>query len=91
MQKAWKVVEMQKIFGRKNYREENNTTMNVQRNMLDHESSGSGMWAYGLNRAGSGQGQVASTCECSNELSGSIKCVEYLDQLLKKDPAPQSK
>ena len=26
-----------------------------------------GMWEYGLDRAGSGQGQVAGTCDCSNE------------------------
>jgi hypothetical protein len=26
-----------------------------------------------------GYGQVAGTCECGNELSGSIKCGEYLD------------
>ena len=30
-------------------------------------SSGSGMWEYGLDRAGSGQLQVAGTCECGNE------------------------
>ena len=29
---------------------------------------------YGLDRGGSGYGQVAGTCECGNELSGSIKC-----------------
>ena len=27
-----------------------------------------GCGVYGLDRAGSGQGQVAGTCECSNEL-----------------------
>ena len=32
-----------------------------------------GMWA------GSGQGQLADACECGNELSGSIKCGEFLD------------
>ena len=37
-------------------------------------SSGSGMWGYGLDRAGSGQGQVAGTCECDNEPSSYIKC-----------------
>jgi len=31
-------------------------------------------WGYGLDRAGSGYGQVAGTWECGNELSGSIKC-----------------
>ena len=34
----------------------------------------SGIWEYGLDRAGSGQGQLAGTCECGNEPSGSIKC-----------------
>jgi hypothetical protein len=38
-------------------------------------------WGYGLDRAGSGQGQVAGTCECGDELSGSIKCGEFLDWL----------
>ena len=50
------------------------------------------MWGYELDRAGSGQGQVAGTCECGYEPSGSINCGEFLDQLksgllLKKDPA----
>jgi len=34
---------------------------------------------YGLDRAGSGQGQVAGTCEYGDELSCSIKCGEFLD------------
>jgi len=42
-------------------------------------SSGSRMWSYRLDRAGSGYGQVAGTCECGNEPSGSIKCREFLD------------
>jgi hypothetical protein len=29
--------------------------------------------------AGSGEGQVAGTCEYCNELSGSIKCGEFID------------
>ena len=33
----------------------------------------------GLDGTGSGQGQVAGTCECCNEPSGSIKCGEFLD------------
>jgi len=37
------------------------------------------MWGYGLDRAGSGLGQVTGTCECGNEPSGSIKCGEFLD------------
>ena len=42
-------------------------------------SAGSGMWCYGLDRAGSGYGQVAGTCECGNERSFSIKRGEFLD------------
>ena len=37
------------------------------------------MWGYGLDRAGSGQGQVVGCFECGNELSGSIKLGEFLD------------
>jgi hypothetical protein len=33
----------------------------------------------GLDGVGSGQGQVAGTCEYCNEPSGSIKCREFLD------------
>jgi len=29
--------------------------------------------------SGSGDGQVAGTCECGNELSDSIKCGKFLD------------
>ena len=34
---------------------------------------------HGLDRAGSGYGQVSGTCECGNEPSGFIKCGEFLD------------
>ena len=37
------------------------------------------MWEFGLDPGGSGYGEVAGTCECGNELSGSIKCEEFLD------------
>jgi len=37
------------------------------------------MWGYGLNQAGSGEGQVDGTCECGNEPSGSMKCKKFLD------------
>jgi len=57
--------------GRPRCRRENNIKMD--------ESSGSGMWGHGLDRDGSGQGQLAGTCECGNELLGSIKCGEFLD------------
>jgi len=39
------------------------------------------MWGHGLDRAGSGQGKAAGTCECGNEPSGSIKFGEFLDKL----------
>jgi len=35
------------------------------------------MWGYGLDRACLGYGQVAGTCECCHEPSGSIKCGEF--------------
>ena len=38
-----------------------------------------GFVGYGLDLADLGQGWVASTCECGNEPSGSIKCGEFLD------------
>jgi hypothetical protein len=37
------------------------------------------MWGYGLDWVGSGLGQLAGTCECGNEPSGSIKCGEFLE------------
>jgi len=51
---------------------------------------------HGLDQCGSGEGQVADTCECGNEPSGYIKCGEFFDwlrtcYLLKKDSAPWSK
>jgi hypothetical protein len=33
---------------------------------------------HGLDQAGSGYGQVASTCDCGVEPSGSINCGEFL-------------
>jgi hypothetical protein len=38
-----------------------------------------GCGVYGLDRAGSGQGQVVGICECGNEPYGSIICTEFLD------------
>ena len=38
-----------------------------------------GCGGYGLDRADSGEGQVAGTCECGNEPSGSLKCGEFFD------------
>jgi hypothetical protein len=42
-------------------------------------SSGIGMWGYGVNRAGSGQGQLAGSSNSGNKPSRSIKCEEFLD------------
>jgi hypothetical protein len=36
-------------------------------------------WGHGVDWAGSGEGQVVGSCECSNEPSGSIKCGRFLD------------
>ena len=50
----------------------------------------------GLDLSGTGQGQVASSCEYGNEPSGFIKCGKFLGQLrtnwlLQKDSAPVHK
>jgi hypothetical protein len=37
------------------------------------------VWGCGLDSFGSGQGQVAGSCEHGNEPSGSIKYGEFLD------------
>jgi len=37
------------------------------------------MWVYELDWAGLGYRQVADACVCCNELSGSVKCGEFLD------------
>jgi hypothetical protein len=38
-------------------------------------------WRRGLDGSGSGFGQVADTCEHSNEFPGCVKCGEFLDWL----------
>ena len=38
-------------------------------------------WWLGLDRSGSGYGQVAGSCECGDEPSGSIKYWKFLDYL----------
>jgi len=48
---------------------------------IDLQDVGLGGGRHGLDRSGSGYGQVAGTCECSNEPSGSIKRREFLDKL----------
>ena len=59
-----------RLLGRPRRRWEDNIKMDLQE---------VGCWGCGLGRAGSGYGQVAGTCECSNEPLGSIKCGEFLD------------
>ena len=54
-----------------------------------------GRGRHGLDFSGSGWGEVEGSCECRNEPSGSVKCVEFLVQLstcylLKTDSAPWS-
>jgi len=57
--------EGKRPFGRTRHRWENNIKMDLQ------EVGCGGMdWI---------EGQVAGTCECGNEPSGSIKCGEFLD------------
>ena len=51
--------------GRPRRKWENNIRMDIQE---------VGCGGYGLDRAGSGQGQVTGTCEYGNETSGSVKC-----------------
>jgi len=36
------------------------------------------MKGHGLDRAGSGEGQVTGSCESGNESSASMKCEEFL-------------
>jgi len=62
--------EIKRSLGRPRRRWEDNITMGLKE---------VGCGVYGLDRAGSGYGKVAGTCECGNEPSGSIKCGEFLD------------
>ena len=40
------------------------------------------MWGYGLDRAGSGKGEVLGCCECGNEFSGFVKCGALVEVLM---------
>ena len=64
--------EGKKPLGKQRSRWEDNINMDVQ-------EVGYGWGVYGLDRAGSEEGQVSGTCKCGNELSRSIKCREFLD------------
>ena len=57
--------ERQRTLGRPRHRWEDNITMDLQE-------------LGRMYRAGLGYGQVADTCECGNEPSGTIKCGEFL-------------
>jgi hypothetical protein len=61
--------EKKRPLGRPRRRWEDNIKMNLQ------EMGREGMDWIGLAQ----DRQVADTCECGNELSGSIKCGEFLD------------
>jgi hypothetical protein len=63
-------LEGRRPLGKPRRRWEDNINMDLQE---------AGCGGYGLDRAGSGQGQVEGTCEYVNELSGSIKRGEFLD------------
>jgi len=46
---------------------------------MDLQEVGWGEEGHELDWVASGYGQVAGTCECGNEPSGSVKCGEFLD------------
>ena len=80
MQRVWERGEVYTGFWWGNQKERDNWGgPRVDGRIILIGSSGSGMWGYGLDRAGSGYGQVAGTCDCGNKPSGSIKCGEFLD------------
>jgi hypothetical protein len=62
--------EGKRPLGRSRLRWEDNIKMNLQEVRCG---------GCGLDGAGSGQGQVAGTCECGNDPSGSIKWGLFLD------------
>jgi hypothetical protein len=54
----------------------------IQNNLMTfalHVTSRSAMGGHGLDRSGSGYGQVAGSCECGNEPSSSIHCGDFPD------------
>jgi len=62
----------------------------VDKRIILKEIFRNGMRRHVLDLSGSGQGQMAGTCECGNEPAGSIKWQEIFDlmrnsQLLRKD------
>jgi len=59
-----------RLLGRPRRRWENNMKIDLQE---------VGCGGYGLDRAGSRDGQVAGIFECGNEPSGSIKFGEFID------------
>jgi hypothetical protein len=76
----WGRVEVQAEFWWGNLRERDHLqNPGLNGRAILNGSSVSGLWGHGLDRSGSGQGQVAGTCKCSNELSGSIVCREFID------------
>jgi len=61
--------EGKRPLGRPRPRWEDNIKMDLQKVV----------WGHGLDRAGSGQGQMAGTCKYCTEPLGFIKCGEFLD------------
>ena len=68
---VWKP-EGKRLLGRPRRRWEDNIKMDLQE---------LGCGGYGLDRGGSGKGQVAGSCEYGNEPLDSMKCWEFLDWL----------
>ena len=62
--------EGKRPLGNPRHRWEDNINMDLQE---------VGCGGYGLDRSGSGLGEVAGCCQCDNEPSGSIKWGEFLD------------
>ena len=62
--------EEMRPFGRPRRRWEDNIKMHL----LDV-----GLGGHRLNRSGSKYGQVAGSCECGDEPSGSIKCGKFIE------------
>jgi hypothetical protein len=78
--------EGRRALGRPRSRWEDNIKMELQKNARERKD-----WVD----LAQDRGQMADSCECGNEASGSIKCREFLEhmsrcKLLRKNPAPCS-
>jgi hypothetical protein len=69
----WGKPEGRRLFGTPKRRLEDSIRFYLKKRMKDHGSD-----LYGAR-----QRPVAGCCECGNEPSGSIKCGEFLDEMIK--------